>query len=194
MKSYILYIHGFNSAPGGKVGELKEGFPNHTILAPKLPNNPHEAISILKNLLNDKEKVHIIGNSLGGFYALVLASIFKEKDDFYYYLINPQLWPVDSFTSRINEKLINFKNGKNFTIENEFINCLKELESSVDIKVFSYIDWFFGEYDIVIDSKKTLDYLYSLKIPFNYNISPQGHCYKDITYLIESIREKDIGL
>ncbi len=192
MKKYILYVHGFNSAPGDKVKQIRKHFPEYEVLAPKLPNDPHETIASLIELLSNKEEVHIIGNSLGGFYTLILAKTFKEKDDFFYYLINPQLWPVDSFTPRIGEKVIKNRGTKTFEISSKFVNYLKDLELHIDPKTFLYVEWFFGKNDKVVDHEKTLNYLYSLKIPFRYNISPQDHSYKNLEYLFEAIKQNGL--
>ncbi len=83
----IIYIHGFGSSGGGtKAVETTAFFKNDTVLAPTLPIEPVAAIDFLSSEIEkSREKVFLIGSSLGGFYSIILSA----KYDISAALINP---------------------------------------------------------------------------------------------------------
>lgn len=74
----LIYIHGFNSAPGSfkacLVGERMRALGReHDYLVPALPHRPVEAMALLRGLVEQHPGAALIGSSLGGYYATWLA-------------------------------------------------------------------------------------------------------------------------
>ena len=92
MKKSILYLHGFNSAAGGKkVLRLKEMLPEYDVLNPTI-----DFIDLPMNICNElsKQITHhqvkmVVGSSMGGFYALYLSA----KNNIPCVLVNPCIVP-----------------------------------------------------------------------------------------------------
>ena len=100
----ILYIHGFaSSGEGAKATLFKTLACNHPVYAPSLSNIPDLAIQTLSECITLCKKsedplfstVHIIGSSLGGYYAHYLAYKYRLKA----VLINPALYPYNRLSS-----------------------------------------------------------------------------------------------
>lgn len=104
--THLLYLHGFRSSPqsakarqlGAAIAQLQQQGHELTWLCPQLPPSPAEAIAELKALVLDwpRERMVVIGSSLGGFYATVLA----EKFNLNAVLVNPAVinqLPMENF-------------------------------------------------------------------------------------------------
>ena len=77
----IINLHGFNSGPGDKVVQLQKAFPGCDIIAPQLPYDPLQAIQVVIEILEkySKDEIHIIGTSLGAFYAMYLSTLYQRN-------------------------------------------------------------------------------------------------------------------
>ena len=99
----IIYIHGFGSnGQGNKARVLRAQFAAEGFIAPSLPNLPQLAISTLEELIESYRKyetVHLIGSSLGGYYALYLAQRYRLKA----VLINPAVRPMETLQRALGE-------------------------------------------------------------------------------------------
>lgn len=95
-----LYIHGFNSSSlSHKTQVLKHWLElqgrGDEWCCPDLPHRPFEAIELLSKLIetnNEKTGVNqlkLVGSSLGGFYANVLAAKYDLKA----VVVNPAIYP-----------------------------------------------------------------------------------------------------
>jgi hypothetical protein len=91
----ILYIHGFRSSSRSEKAQEtkrwleKQGRADEWV-CPDLPPYPLEAMHTLEQLIqNAKQPPQLIGSSLGGFYATVLAARFNLKA----VVINPAVHP-----------------------------------------------------------------------------------------------------
>ena len=70
----ILYVHGFaSSGASGTVGRMRLLLPQATVIAPDLPVDPHEALSLLKDLCARENPDLIVGTSMGGMFTEQLA-------------------------------------------------------------------------------------------------------------------------
>jgi predicted esterase YcpF (UPF0227 family) len=70
----ILYVHGFaSSGASGTVGRMRLLLPQATVVAPDLPVDPHEALSLLKDLCARENPDLIVGTSMGGMFTEQLA-------------------------------------------------------------------------------------------------------------------------
>lgn len=99
----ILYIHGFNSSGFGAKAEILREKYKDKVLAPSLSNIPKLAIDTLEQILSQclkyEKKITLIGSSLGGYYAIYLASKYNLKA----ILINPSIFPYHTLAAYIGE-------------------------------------------------------------------------------------------
>ena len=66
----IMYVHGFaSSGQSGTVKRLRTVFPQATVIAPDLPVQPQDAISLLREPCDKERPDLIIGTSMGGMYT-----------------------------------------------------------------------------------------------------------------------------
>lgn len=69
----VLYVHGFGSSgQSGTVARIREVLPQATVIAPDLPVEPEEAMTLLRQTCNQEKPDLIIGTSMGGMYAEML--------------------------------------------------------------------------------------------------------------------------
>lgn len=125
----ILYLHGFRSSPqsfkarllGERMQEMGKG--EHYV-CPQLPASPQAAIDMCLSLVASypREQIHVVGSSLGGFYATHLA----ERLGCRAVLLNPA---VKSF--RDLEKYVGvttrFHTDELFEFKREYIDELRSL-------------------------------------------------------------------
>jgi len=125
----ILYLHGFRSSPQSfKARLLAERMQalglGEQYICPLLPASPRAVIDLSLDLLApyQAEEIHVIGSSLGGFYATHLA----ERLGCRAVLFNPA---VKSF--RDLEKYVGvttrFHDGQPFEFKREYIDELRAL-------------------------------------------------------------------
>jgi len=187
----IVVIHGFNSGPGGKAEVLKENFPSVPIFNPQLDNDPFNDLKLLQDFINNNSNIHVVGTSLGGFYALYLAMDNKHRDDISYYLINPSITPYDSFSLKLGQSFKNYKSGGIFHVDEEFIESLFQAQLMVhfNFEVLPNMYFYFGEQDEVINHNKLKQIIYSTCKPYNVFESDQDHRHDDISTVIKHIKE-----
>lgn len=122
----IIYIHGFGSSGhGGKATLFREYFEEE-VIAPSLSYVPNLAIDTLEQLiellLEKDETIGLVGSSLGGYYAIHLASKYDLKA----VLINPAIYPFKTL-DKVGMAM-NYYDGTTFEITAEHIQQLKFLE------------------------------------------------------------------
>lgn len=125
--THLLYLHGFRSSPqsakaqllGGAISQLQRQGHNLTWLCPQLPPSPADTLAELKALTLDwpREDMVVIGSSLGGFYATVLA----EELDCRALLINPAVAPARDLARYIGEQTSFHNPADRFFFRPEFI-------------------------------------------------------------------------
>ena len=125
----ILYLHGFRSSPQSfKARLLAERMEalgrGKEYLCPQLPASPRDAIELSLKLVEayPPEEIHVVGSSLGGFYATHLAERLGGRA----VLLNPA---VKSF--RDLEKYVGvttrFHTDESFEFKREYIDELRAL-------------------------------------------------------------------
>ncbi len=158
----ILYIHGFaSSGNAAKAGILKEYMQGREdVIAPDLPYAPEEAIKLLESLVENakespNEKVTVFGSSLGGFYALYLASKYDVKIS----LINPAVYAHSGLKSYIG-KNTNYSTGEEFEWTEEYITQLENIFSKInpDAIKTENITLLLAKDDKLLDYRETLDF------------------------------------
>lgn len=70
MSRILVYFHGFQSSSGtATVGRLHRAFPDWRVMAPDIPQDPLEALAMLRDLCRELQPDVILGTSLGAFYT-----------------------------------------------------------------------------------------------------------------------------
>lgn len=108
--SHLLYLHGFRSSPGSakaqrvaaEVARLQRTAHSLVWCCPQLPPSPAGAQALIDSLTHDwpSERMAVIGSSLGGFYATVLA----EQRGCRAVVLNPAVDPADTLAGQIGEQ------------------------------------------------------------------------------------------
>ena len=127
--TWIVYAHGFRSAAKSRkatqLGEyLRANHPEVRYLAPDLSFRPTQAISQLQwhCLGKAPENLTLVGSSLGGFYAVVLA----EKLGCRAVLLNPSIAPFETLSKYLGEQT-NLYTGEKFVFDESHIAELQAL-------------------------------------------------------------------
>ena len=72
----ILFVHGFaSSGQTGSVHTLRLLLPDAAVIAPDLPVEPEEAMTLLRSVVASEKPDLVIGTSMGGMYAEMLYGI-----------------------------------------------------------------------------------------------------------------------
>ena len=125
----IIYLHGFNSSPrSGKAQLLKRYLDGQgkgaEFVCPQLPHLPDRAVAALEAEMerHSKEKITLVGSSLGGFYATWLA----EEHSVRAVLINPAIDPHVSLRAYVGPQRA-FHGGESYELTEEHLRQWKEL-------------------------------------------------------------------
>ncbi len=124
----LIYIHGFNSAPGSYkarlVGERMRVLKRESeYWVPALPHRPAEAMALLRDLVERHPGVALIGSSLGGFYATWLAEHYRLRA----VLVNPAVRPYELLSGALGPQK-NIYTGASYELTMQHIAELKTLE------------------------------------------------------------------
>ena len=128
MTNTILYFHGFkSSSDSGKAQEFKKFIENKTsqtkIIIPDLKDDFKEAHKQIEGLIEkNSPNILYMGSSLGGYYALYFAQLYKTKS----ILINPAIPPLKDFEIHLG-KNENYATGNKFTISKDDISYVRSL-------------------------------------------------------------------
>ena len=128
MSNTILYFHGFkSSSDSGKAQEFKKFIENKTsqtkIIIPDLADDFKEANKQIEDLISkNAPNILFMGSSLGGYYALYFAQLYKSKS----VLINPAIAPLNDFEIHLG-KNENYATGNKFTISKDDISYVRSL-------------------------------------------------------------------
>ena len=123
----ILYIHGYGGhGLGLKSSQLREYCKMRGVafLAPSLSYIPDLAIQTLQEIIeNLSGDVTLVGSSLGGFYAIYLASKYKLKA----VLINPSIFPYETLLLA-KGNFPHYYDGSKFEWNDKHIESLRRYE------------------------------------------------------------------
>lgn len=127
----LLYIHGFNSSPRSeKATEVRQFIAARRLAVdyevPALPDYPDECYRQLASLLQSLagRRIALVGSSMGGFFATVLAGQFGLKAA----LVNPAIRPSELIDSVLGDNQ-NPYTGHRYVLESRHADFLRELES-----------------------------------------------------------------
>ena len=143
--SKILYLHGFASCgEGNKSSLLKTYFGADNVIAPDLPPSPIDAIDTIEEILESSEIDILIGSSLGGYYATVLAEKYSMKA----ILLNPSTQPWETLAAYTGWQK-RFCDEEVFEFKSVYLEQLKMLQTAPDK----------GKYLLLLQSEdEVLDY------------------------------------
>ena len=131
--THLLYLHGFRSSPGSTkaqrmarevAGRQAEG-PSIVWACPQLPPSPALAVHVLRQVVADwpRGDMAVMGSSLGGFYATVLAEGLGCRA----LLINPAVEPARDLARYIGEQSSWHDPQDRFFFRPEYIDELQAL-------------------------------------------------------------------
>ena len=128
-KDLILYIHGWNSYKDARKAVLLKNeinsSKNFEVDSITLKSHPKEAIQQLSNYIEDhkgQRKVHLIGSSLGGYYATFLSEKYNLKAA----MINPAVWAYKIFKNDMGSNE-NLNTGEKYFIDDLWVQSLKDI-------------------------------------------------------------------
>lgn len=183
-----LYIHGFaSSGRSGKVDQLREILGDE-VLAPSLTHQPKADLEVLSALMWERSIATVVGSSMGGFYALVLAQWF----DINVIVVNPSLHPYET-ARRYLGKVTVFDTNETFDWTERELDELREIGETVKqalVPETSGITWhhvlvLLAEKDQVLDARQTARELPRARIVFD---PQQDHRFADLRPYADRIR------
>ena len=194
----IILLHGFNSSVGSKSREIVEFLAEHhfadqfELITPKLDPDPRVAVDYIDNLIgsNDRRVVHLIGTSLGGFYALYFKAKFNEKF-LIVHSINPSWTPSISLTPFVNQSLENFKTKESWIFQEIYLLKLEEYERYVQANIKSescqnlYLH--ISDADEVLKFDIMLNFLDKHKIKYVKKAYNSDHRFRNIKEVMELV-------
>ena len=128
-KDLILYIHGWNSYKDARKAVLLKNeinsSKNFEVDSITLKSHPKEAIQQLSNYIEEhkvQRKVHLIGSSLGGYYATFLSEKYNLKAA----MINPAVWAYKIFKNDMGANE-NLNTGEKYFIDDLWVQSLKDI-------------------------------------------------------------------
>jgi len=126
---HLLYLHGFRSSPQSLKARMTAAWvqqhrPDIDWWCPQLPPSPAEAMAMLHERLDAWPAEHsaVIGSSLGGFYATVVA----ERLGCRAVLLNPAVDPARDLAKYIGETTA-WHSDERFFFRPEFIDELRAI-------------------------------------------------------------------
>jgi hypothetical protein len=127
--THLLYLHGFRSSPqSAKARQVAAWMSSHrpevAWWCPQLPASPADAIALLEGGIAawPHRTTGLIGSSLGGFYATVLA----ERHGLRAALLNPAVDPARDLADHLGETT-SFHGSDAFHFRPEFIGELRSM-------------------------------------------------------------------
>ncbi|MDE2612384.1 MAG: esterase [Burkholderiales bacterium] len=128
--THLLYLHGFRSSPASFKAQrlaawLAAHRPDMHWWCPQLPPSPRAAIALAESGTSDwpRATLALLGSSLGGFYATVLA----ERLGCPAVLLNPAVDPARDLAAYIGEQRAFHDPQQRLTFRAEYIDELRAL-------------------------------------------------------------------
>ncbi len=126
--SKILYLHGFASCgEGNKSLLLKSYFGTENVIAPDLPPSPIDALELIEAILRSTNIDCLVGSSLGGYYATILAEKYRMKA----ILLNPSTRPWETLADYTGWQK-RFCDEEVFEFKPVYLEQLKMLQTAPD--------------------------------------------------------------
>lgn len=148
----IVYLHGFISSPQSKKAVMLGDYvrnctENLGFVVPKLDDRPARAIAQVAAACEavPVEDLTLVGSSLGGFYATVMAERLGCRAA----LLNPAVHPYQHFERYLGPQR-NMYTGEEFVLTQEHVGELRAMDPGAITRPGRY--WLFVETgDVVLD-------------------------------------------
>lgn len=128
--THLLYLHGFRSSPQSTkarmVAERVQGeHPGVTWWCPQLPPSPREAMALIGDGIEHwpKDRMAVVGSSLGGFYATRVAHDTGCRAA----LLNPAVDTARDLSQYIGEQTTWQNPAQSFYFKPEYIDELRAI-------------------------------------------------------------------
>jgi uncharacterized protein len=130
--SHLLYLHGFRSSPQSTKARMfaqrvAQRHPAVTWWCPQLPASPREAMATLMAGIAGwpRERMAVVGSSLGGFYATHVAQATGCKA----VLLNPAVHAARDLAQSVGEQTSWHDPAERFVFEPSYVDELRALET-----------------------------------------------------------------
>jgi len=155
----IVYLHGFISSPRSKKAILLGDYVRNVVsgidyVVPAMHHRPARAIDQAMAACGklDPAQLTLVGSSLGGFYATVVAERLGCRAA----LLNPAVHPATHFHKYIGPQR-NMYTGEEFVLTEDHVNELAALQPARITRPERY--WLFVETgDEVLDYREAIDF------------------------------------
>jgi hypothetical protein len=131
--THLLYLHGFRSSPRSAKAQRLAGWmaahrPDVRWWCPQLPPSPREALALLEAGTADwpADRSAVVGSSLGGFYATVLAET-PARRRWRVAVINPAVDPARDLEAHIGEQTAWHDPAERFHFQPGFVGELRAM-------------------------------------------------------------------
>ncbi len=131
--SHLLYLHGFRSSPQSTKARQVAAWvaahrPDLTWWCPQLPPSPREALALLEDGTAGwpADGSAVIGSSLGGFYATVLAET-PARRAWRVGLVNPAVDPARDLAAHIGEQTTWHDPAERFFFQPGYVDELRAM-------------------------------------------------------------------
>jgi hypothetical protein len=181
--SKILFLHGFSSCgKGQKSTLLKAYFGKERVLTPNLPYAPFEVMPFLESIFEEESVDLIIGSSLGGFYATLLAEKYSMKA----VLLNPSTEPYKTLRIHVGWQQ-RYCDNEVFEFKPIYIDQLKSLkEHSVHGKYLVLLQ----SGDEVLDYRQAQQFYDRHRVVVEYGGNHRFENLADYLCMIKNFKEK----
>jgi len=134
--THLLYLHGFRSSPQSfKARWMADWVARHrpdlAWACPQLPPSPAAALDAIRALTTDwpVAAMGVIGSSLGGFYATIVA----ETTGCRAVLVNPAVDPARDLAAHIGRQTMFHAAGESFDFRPEYVDELRAMAPPVPL-------------------------------------------------------------
>jgi uncharacterized protein len=136
LATQLLYLHGFRSSPLSTKAQMVGGrvraqHPDVTWWCPQLPPSPREAMELVARGIATwpRERMAVVGSSLGGFYATVVAGRLGCRC----VVLNPAVHPSRDLAKYIGEHASWHDPAERFYFEPGYVDELRALETEAPV-------------------------------------------------------------
>jgi len=128
--THLLYLHGFRSSPQSfkarwMAGWVAQHRPDLVWACPQLPPSPAAAMEELRVLVAGwpVATMGVIGSSLGGFYATIVAEALGCRA----VLVNPAVDPARDLAAHIGRQTMYHSSEESFDFRAEYVDELRAM-------------------------------------------------------------------
>jgi len=134
--THLLYLHGFRSSPQSAKARwmadwVAQHRPDLVWACPQLPPSPAAALADIRAIAADwpADRTGVIGSSLGGFYATIVAEALGCRA----VLVNPAVDPARDLAAHIGRQTMYHAAGETFDFRAEYVDELRAMAPPVPL-------------------------------------------------------------